>query len=175
MALETLPFESEAAAVQFVRQRLEPHCSSFVLEPVVNGRWRPDIGLRLTGLDFPFLIEVKRFTNYKQLRNLTDGVAQAAFYASAIQRPAFLAPFAGASMNDLHDDRRVPGAMMLAAQSSVGALMFNKFRDDEFAFALGGQIVVRVSSGTIHTRSDSLHLLTLKQRAGSQSWRREAN
>ena len=77
-------------------------------------------------------------------------------------------------MNDLHDDRRVPGAMMLAAQNSVGALMFNKFRDDEFAFTLGGQIVVRVTSGTIHTHTDSLHLLTLKQRAGSQTWRKEA-
>ena len=175
MALETLPFESEAAAVQFVRQRLEPHCSSFAIEPVLFGGLRPDIGLRLKGLDIPLCIEVKRFKGDQQLSNLTDGIAQAACYAAVVQRPAFVAPFSGSSVGDLHQDRRVAGAILAAGQFSVGALMFSKYRAGELLFAMAGQVIIRVNEEGIELQSKSMQLLKFKQRAGSQTWRREAS
>lgn len=174
MALETMPFSSEPDAVHFVRHRLEPHCSSFVLQPVLNGGLRPDIGIRLNGLNIPICIEVKRFKSGNQLSNLTDGIAQAAHYAATVQRPAFVAPFFGSSATDLHWDFRVPGAMLAAGQFSVGALMFSKYKPDEFFFALGGQVVIRVNGEGMKLHSNAEHLLMMKQRVGSKSWRKEA-
>jgi hypothetical protein len=179
MPAETMPFSSEAEAVAYCIERLRPFASTIVAEPNLGG-YRPDLGIRLHGMpDVPIGIEVKKFQTTNQIRNLSDGIFQAASYAKRLGTAAFLAPFTACGSMDFHADARVAGAMLVAGQVSVGALAFHPCHEVT-KLVMSGQNIVTLGFDDWGRPEVEFHpkartYLTYKNREGAQSWRTVAS
>ena len=172
-----LPFETEAAAVDFVVERLRPFCASIKREPEFPNGLRPDLGIRLAALpDIPLAIEVKCFTA-GQIKPLPDAIAQASCYAELTGYAAFIAPLSGRSLTRFQwNCSSIGSALLVAGQFNVGGLYFANDKVVAGGLMLSGVQVAFFSyteHGDPHTRlhEEAAHLLKAKHRSGSAAWR----
>jgi hypothetical protein len=180
VAVETMPFPTEADAVQFCIERLRPFASKIAQEPDLGG-CRPDLGFRLRAIpDVPLALEVKRFDRPNQIRTLSGAIFQANTYAQRLQTAAFVAPFFARGSWDFHEDTRVAGAMLVAGQASVGALAFHPTDSSVMTLVIAGQTIATLGFDgwgdpftILHSKARTF--LTYKHREGSQTWRARAS
>lgn len=175
-----MPFDSEAAAVEYVVRRLTPFCRKLTREARIGNGLRPDLVVRLHGmLDAPLAIEVKQFAP-TGCAPFPEAIRQAASYAKQLERPAFIAPLAGkGAMKFQWNLSPIGSGLLVAGQFGVGGVYFahERYRDNPVGgFLLAGVQVasLRVSpvgEPVVEWRRDAAHLLKLKQAHGSQSWR----
>jgi hypothetical protein len=173
-----MPFDTEAAAVDFVVGELTPFCRSIKREPEFPNGLRPDLGIRLAALpDIPIAIEVKSFVLGK-ISPAPEAIAQASTYAELTGYAAFIAPLSGSGpMRFTWNQSAIGAALLVAGQFNVGGLYFS----NSTGYRAGGLMLSGVQiaffsytdHGDPHTRlhDNAAHLLKAKQRSGSSAWR----
>lgn len=170
-----LPFETEAAAISYIKLRLGPFCQWIQEEVDHPTGLRIDLGLRLLALpDLLIPIEVKPFEGGR-IVPLPDAIAQASSYADVFHCLAFVGPFrASGARNFVWFNGPVGGAMLVAAEFNVGALYFAREGDR----IVGGltyaehPVATFLADGTTKLHRNIKQLLKPKNRWGSKSWRR---
>lgn len=175
-----MEFKDEDEAVEYTIRRLKPYCATVVREPKFTSGLRPDIGVRLKGLeDVPIAIECKKF-KATRISPFPDAVAQASQYSSLTGHAAFVAPFHSENMSGLMQPAcRFESGLLVAGQMSVGILYFTTQRwayQADAGFVLGGVQVAHLCRTTdgdhvVRLHNDARRLLKAKQRNGSRSWR----
>lgn len=169
-------FDTEDAAVVYVKTYLQPFCCSLVREPVLKNGLRPDIGFRLDHAqlkNFPLVVEVKKFRS-GGIAELAAAVRQAYSYTAVTGHIAVVGPIEARGPTHLAWYESPIGAIgLVAAQFSVGYLYVD--RDRSGGIFIGGQAAVRFGAdGRLTVHSNAETLLRRKQFSGSATWREVA-